>query len=162
MTNIIRPIAGAVANYTSCGFTAADFNSLANASVAVMPTTANIDNTTNLDDYIDVSFSFANGATTTVATSFFALFLLPLNQDGTTYGDGATTGSTQPGVSYWVTNANTRSGITSGGTLVGTFPTVWLPRKRFILAIANMTGGALNASAAAAVQYNTTNLNGNG
>lgn len=161
MANIIRPVAGAVANYTSCGFTAANFNSLANGSWVLMPTTAAIDNTVNLDDYMDVSFSLVVGGTTTTG-SFFSLYLLPLNQDNTTYGDGSFTGSGVAGASYWMTNAFTQAGITSGNALVGTFPTIWLPRKKFILGIQNNLSVALNAAAAAAVQYNTTNINANG
>lgn len=162
MTGILRPAAGSVSSYTSCAFTATDFNSLAVGSVAVMPTTAAIDNTSNLDDFMDVSFSFVNGSTTTTSISFLSLYLLPLNQDGSTYGDGVTTGSVLPGFQYWLTNAAVKTGATSGATLVGSFPTIWLPRKKFILAIANNLAGALNASAAAAVEYNTTNMNTNG
>jgi hypothetical protein len=161
MTSIIRPIAGNVANYTSCGFTATDFNSLANGSVAVMPTSAAIDNTVNLDDYMDVSFSLVIGGTLTAA-SFLSLYLLPLNQDGTTYGDGIVTGSTLPGVSYWLTNAFGKNGAVSSNTITGTFPTIVLPRKKLILAVANNLGVALNSAAAAAVAFNTTNVNGNG
>jgi hypothetical protein len=161
MANIIRPIAGAVPNYVTCGFTATDFNSLGNGFIAIMPTANAIDNTVNLDDYMDVSFSLVTGGST-VAASFFALYLMPLNQDGSTYGDSMTTGGTLPASSYWQTNSGVRSGIASGVALVGSFPTVWLPRKRFILGIANNLGVALNSAAAAVVQYNTTNLNGNG
>lgn len=160
MANIIRPIAGSVASYTSCGFTATDFNSLANLSQAVMPTANAIDNATNLDDYMDVSFVLTVGGSTTVA-SFLALYLMPLNQDGTTYGDTIGTGSVVTGASYWMTNCFVRA-TTTGNTLTGTFPTIWIPRKRFILGIQNNLGVALAAAAAAAVQYNTTNLNGNG
>jgi hypothetical protein len=161
MTNIIRPVAGTQSAYASCAFTAADFNSLANGSIAIMPTSAAIDNTANLDDYMDVSFSLVTGGTT-AATSFFSLYLLPLNQDASTYGDNTATGATLTAPSYWMTNAFVKTGITSGTALVGTFPTIWLPRKKFILGIANNLGVALNSSAAAAVQYNTTNINGNG
>lgn len=162
MTFIIRPTAGTVSTYTSCGFTATDFNGLANGSIAIMPTGSAINNATNLDDYINVSFSIVNGVTTTTTASFFALYLLPLNQDGTTYGDGTVTGSTLSGASYWMTNCFVKSGITSGGTLVGSFPAVWMPRAAFILGIANNTNGTLGSSAAATVAYTTTNLNGNG
>lgn len=161
MANIIRPIAGTVSAYTSCGFTATDFNSLANGSQAVMPTGAAIDNTANLDDYMDVSFILTVGGTTTTS-SYLSLYLLPLNQDATTYGDNTTTGSTVTSPSYWMTNAFIKTGITTGNTVVGTFPTIWLPRKKFILGIQNNLGVALNAAAAATVQYNTTNLNSNG
>lgn len=161
MANIIRPVAGAVANYTSCGFVATDFNSLGYLSTILMPTSAAIDNTVNLDNYMDVSFSLVVGGTTT-AGSFFSLYLLPLNQDATTYGDGLSSPSiTSPGASYWMTNAFVRA-VTSGTALVGTFPTIWLPRKKFILGITNNLGVSLSVGAAAVVQYNTTNINANG
>lgn len=163
MTNIIRPAPGSVAAYTSCGFTATDFNSLANGSIAIMPTGAAIDNTANLDDYFDVSFSLVNGGTgITVGGSFFSLYLLPLNQDASTYGDGLTTGSVLPAaVPYWLANCGVNKGASSA-TLTGTFMFVPLPAVKFILGIANNLGAALNGAAAATVKYRTWNINGNG
>lgn len=144
-------------NWTSAGFTASDFNSLANGS-GVLASSA-ITNSTPLDMLMDVSFSFANGATTTGTGSFFVLYLLPLNQDGSTYGDGYASGSTSPVASYAVASCLVKNGITSGGTLTGTFRGIVLPPGDFKLAIVNQTAGALNASAAATVKYRSYNEN---
>lgn len=160
MANTLKLAAGSQSTYTSCGFTASDFNSLAVGSCAVMPTTAAIDNTVNLDDLLTVSFVFTVGGTTPTG-GYFSLYLLPLNQDGTTYGDGTTTGSAVPGINYYVCNAYVKVGVTSGNTVTGTFlPSVPLDRVKFILGIGNNCI-ALNSSAAATVQYNTSvyNLN---
>lgn len=160
MANVIKLIAGAQSAYAGAGFTASDFNSRASGSVVVAATA--IDNATNLDLLMEVSAQFANGATTTTANSYFGLYLLPLNQDGSTYGGGAVTGTTLPPQHLWKTNAFTLTGITSGNTLFIEFPPILLPRSSFKLAISNITGGTLNASAAAVVSFKTSNYNGNG
>jgi hypothetical protein len=158
MANINKWIAGAQSTWASAGFTAADFNSLGNGSVAVATTT--IDNSTNNDMFLDVSFAVKNGGTATTSTSTFALYLLPLNQDATSYGDGTTTGSTAPSASYWKTSCGV-SGA-SNATLNGTFPRIQIPNAKFRLAIVNNAGAALNATASATVQYQTFNIQNNG
>jgi len=145
--------------WTSAGFTASDFNSRANGSV-VVATTA-LDNDSGLDLEAEVSFSIEVGGTMT-ATSYFSLYILPLNQDGSTYGDAAATGTTPPATSYWVTNASLKPGVTSGNAVVGTFPRVALPAADFKFAIVNNSGSALDSSAAAVVNYRTVNRNLNG
>jgi hypothetical protein len=159
MSNVIKLLAGAQSSYAAAGFTGTDFNSLADGSVAVA--TSSIDNSTNLDLLLEVSFSLVVGGTTT-ANSYLGLYLLPLNQDGSTYGDSITTGSTLPVPSYWRTNSFAKSGVTSGNAIVGAFPVILMPRSSFRLAVSNRLGVALNASAAASVQYKTSNYNGNG
>ena len=161
MANLITLAVGGQSSYASLGFTFTDFNSLANGSTVVASSAD--DNSNNLDDAIEVSFSFANGATTTTAASRFDLYFLPLNQDGSTYGDGSSSGSTLPGASYRIATASIRSGITSGNTLTGTFPIVpWPSRATGKFVIANRTGGALNATSAAAVKYRGYRFNANG
>lgn len=162
MASIIRPIIGSSTTaWQSAGFTAANFNSLANGSFVLAASA--VAQSSNLDDYLDLSFSLVVGGTTTAA-SFLSLYLLPLNQDGTTYGDATATGSTPPGASYWMTNAFPAVGITSGNAIVGSFPRVFIGdlASDFKLGIVNNLGVALNASAAAAVKYLTINTNGNG
>ncbi len=70
-----------------------ELNSLANGSVAVAATA--IDNTTNL--YTDgwVSVSLPTVATGTGAPGM-SIYLLPLNDDGTTYGDGTASATVLP------------------------------------------------------------------
>ena len=160
MASIAKLAYGATGStWTSAGFTASDFNSRANGSVVVAATA--IDQDTNLDLDMEVSFSFEVGGTTTTA-SRFDLYILPLNQDASTYGDGAATGTTIPAGTYWVTSCLVKTGVTSGNAVTGTFPRVQLPAADFKLAIVNSTGAALDSSAAAAVQYRTVNRNLNG
>jgi hypothetical protein len=161
MANLIVLAPGGQASYASCGFTFTDFNSLANGSIVVASSAD--DNSTNLDDAVEISFSFANGATTTTAASRFDLYWLPLNQDASTYGDGSTSGATLPAASYRVAPCGVRTGVTSGNTLTGTFPIVpWPSRATGKWVIANRTGGALNATSAAAVKYRGYRFNTNG
>jgi hypothetical protein len=134
--------------YASAGMTASSFNSLASGSV-VVGTTA-IANAANLYLYGDVSFSLVVGGTT-LATSYLSLYILPLNQDGTTYGDGTTTGSTAPTSGYLVGSVGVKSGVTSGSAITGTFRGIVQPPTNFYYAIVNNLGIALNASAAATV-----------
>lgn len=162
MASIIRPIIGSsTITWQSAGFTATDFNSLANGSFVLAASA--ITQSSNLDDYINASFSLVVGGTTTAA-SYLTLYLFPLNQDGSTYGDATGTGSALPAPSYWMTNAYAKIGISNGNAIVGSFPRVFIGdlASDFKLGIANNLGVALNASAAAVVKYLTINTNGNG
>jgi hypothetical protein len=157
MANIIKLVAGQA--FTSAGFTAADFNSLANGSF-VLASTA-IDNSTNLDLFAELSGQVEVGGTTT-ATSYFGLWLLPRNRDGSTYGDGTPSGTTLPNTGYLVTVIGPRIGITSGNACFYTFPRVLIPRGLFKWGLSNHNGAALDSTAAAAWEFWTTNLNTNG
>ena len=160
MASIAKLSYGATSTtWTDAGFTASDFNSRADGSVVVAATA--LDNDSGLDLEIEVSFTFEVGGTTT-ATSYFALYILPLDQGGTIYGDDAATGTTIPASSYWVTSSGVKTGITSGSKVYGTFPRVPLPAADFKLAIVNKMGAALDATAAATVKYRTVNRNLNG
>lgn len=142
--------------WSSAGFTAANFNSLASGSCAG---SSQIDNSTALDLYADVSFVVTVGGTTTTG-SYAVLYLLPLNQDGTTYGDGATGGgATLPSAQYQVGAVNVLSGVTSGSTVTGTFRGILLPPGKFVWVWANQFGVTLNATASATVNYRTYNEN---
>lgn len=142
--------------YASAGFTAADFNSLASGSVVVASTA--ITNTTALDIYADVSFILTMGATT-VAASYMALYILPLNQDASTYGDAIANGTAAPSASYLVSSVGVKAGVTSTNTIVGTFRGVVLPAGNFKFAIVSNLTVALSATAAATVSYRTYNEN---
>lgn len=162
MTDKLRQNFGASTSvWTDSGFTASDFNSLANGSVVVAATEiSNDDETTEGDLFLIVSFECEVGGTTTAA-SRFDLYLLPEGQGGI-YGDNAATGSTLPGWTYLVGQAAVRSGITSGNKVYGTFAPVPLPLGDFKLALANQTGAALDSTAAAVVKHRTVLLNTNG
>jgi hypothetical protein len=160
MTNIAKLAYGSTGStWTTGGFTASDFNSRANGSVVVAATA--IDQDTSLDLDGEFSFSVEVGGTTT-ATSRLDLYILPLNQDGTTYGDGVATGTTAPAGSYWVASCIVRPGVTSGNAVVGTFPRYPLPGADFKYAIVNNLGAALDSTATWTGSHRTLTRNLNG
>lgn len=159
MANLIKLNAGAQSAFATLGITAGNWNSLANGSFVLMDNA--VDNATNLDLFVTISGQVTVGGTTT-ASSFLSLYAMPLNQDAATYGDGTASGSAVPGASYWVFNAFPKVGITSGSAIFFTFPPFQMDRIGYKFGIANNLGVAFNATAAAACQYRTSNLNGNG
>ena len=165
-TKLVAGTLGSGLTWATIGFTTTDFNSLANGSCVVASSA--VDNSSALDLWGEVSFSFVVGGTT-LATSQFDLYWLPLNQDGTTYGDGTATGSTPPTASYRVGYASVKSGVTSGNAVTGTFRSLdgpgnqlWLPPGSGKFSVANQLGVALNATASAAIKARFFDLNLNG
>ena len=164
MSNLAKLAAGAVSfASTSAGFTSSDltlFNSLASGSCVVA--TNAIGQGTNLDLLAELSIALTASAATTT-TSYIGVYILPLNADGTTYGDGLASGSAQtstPGPSFYAGVLMPRSGITAvTGSLI--LPRD-LPRRDFKLALAPTLGSALAATAAASIQLQTSVLNLNG
>lgn len=143
-------------NWTAATFTAGDLNSLASGGGAL--STA-ITNGTALDQMADVSFVVTVGGTT-VTGSFITVFLLPLNQDGSTYGDGyASSSSTQPVAGYSAGSIGVKAGVTSGSTITGTVTFINLPPGDYKLAFGNNLQVALNATAALTLKYRSYNVN---
>jgi hypothetical protein len=118
-------------------------------------------NGTALDLYADVSFSLT-GTTPSSGVPFFALYVMALNQDGTTYGDGTqtTTGSATNPTMNSDSEAKVALGKTSAA-LVGMFRQIILPPGSFCFALLNGTGNAL-ASSANTIKYRTYTINNNG
>lgn len=144
-------------NWTSVPFSAGDLNSLGSGGCAV--STAAVSNGTALDIYGDVSAILTVGGTTT-ATSLLTLYVLPLQQDGTTYGDGsASSSSSQPVATYLVGSAFVKAGITSGNTVSAMWRQIVLPPGNFGLALGNNLGVVLNATAALTLKIRTYNEN---
>ena len=143
--------------FTAVTFTAADLNSLATGGGAL--STSVISNSSYLvDQYADFSFVVTVGGTTT-SSSYATLYLLPLNQDGSTYGDGyASSASAQPAPQYGFT-VGVKSGVTSGNTVTGIITGVTLPAGDCKLAFVNNFGVALNATAALTLKYRFYNVN---
>lgn len=153
----IKLVAGGVSSWTSISLTAADFNSLADGSFVLL--TGTIDNSTNLDLMAEISGTVVVGGTT-VARSCMPLFLLPQNQDGSTYGDGTATGTSAPNSSYWVSTLGARVGVTSGNASVMITPRPFLlTRGVHKLGVQSKLTVALHATASAAFYIRTTNLN---
>jgi hypothetical protein len=147
--------AGVGLTWTSCFGT--EINSLASGSVAVSSVV--IANGTALDQTADVSFSIT-GTTPSSGSPYIALYLMPLNQDGTTYGDGTTTGTALPGSNYLVANVFLPLSLTSAA-LLGSVTGIVIPPGSFKFAVADQTGNSFAASGNA-IKYRTydTNLAG--
>lgn len=74
-------------------FNASDLNSLASGN-SVLSSVSAIANGTSLDQFFDVSFELTIASNTIAAGANLAMWLFPLLEDGTTYGDGSLTGGT--------------------------------------------------------------------
>lgn len=98
-----------------------------------------------LDQYGRYSFSIKVGGTT-VAGDYLALYGLPINTDGTTYGDNVAAGATLPASTYLLGVCFVAAGITSGNSIVGSIP-FYMPERSFLFGVANKLSVALSATA---------------
>ncbi len=147
-------IAGAVA-WTSCFGT--EINSLASTNAVL--STVQIDNSSNLDMFMDVSFSL--GSVTSAGTPYIGLYWYPLNEDGSTYGDGRFGSSTSafPPQNYYVGFAGLPVGtqaLTGMFALPGGRSPILLPPGAGKLVLYNGAGIAL-ASSGNTIKYRTYN-----
>jgi hypothetical protein len=78
-------------------FNAADLNSMANGS-SVLSGVSAITNGTSLDQFFDVSFQLTIASNTIAAGANLAMWLFPLMEDGTTFGDASLTAGTQAAI----------------------------------------------------------------
>lgn len=132
-----------------------EINSLASASTAISSVV--IDNTTAL--YTDGWISWSLNATTTAGVSYLTFYILPLNEDGTTYGDNIAGGTAVPDAQYIVGTAQVQP--PASGNIVGTLYIGAIPPSKFKLAVYNGTGAALGASTnTISFASDAVNLNG--
>ena len=113
----------------------------------------NIDNSSALDVFAD--FSFNLGSVAVVAPNYIGVYLYPLNQDGSTYGDGrfGSSAAGPPGSPYWVGNIVVPTGTAANeGTIRG----IILPPGQFKWVIYNQLGVTMAGSANTA-KYRTYN-----
>ena len=160
MSNTNKWVAGAIGTPSafSAHFNAgADLNTLSSGSW-VLDTTGAVANGTNLDLYMDVSFLLAS-VTTGSGSPFMALYLLPLNEDGTHYGDGSASGSTLPMASYLVGTVLVPASTTAA--IYGYFRGIVLPPVDFKLGFLNQ-GGVTTAGSGNACKIFTYNETNNG
>lgn len=134
-----------------------EINSLASGSYAL--SSVIIDNTGGL--LTDGTISLALGAVApSAAAASLAFFIQPLNQDGTTYGDGIASGTVIPVSGYigslsWPTNAT--AAAQTGSFKVG----IEIPPTKFKLGVVNNLGSALATSGnTISLALNKLNLNG--
>jgi hypothetical protein len=136
-------------------FNGSDLNSMANGS-AVLSSVADIANGTPLDIFAGISISL--GSIAVAAPSFLGIYVYPLNQDGTTYGDGYFSSGTQtakvPSATYWV--GNIIVGTTGTSVVTGTLDRIILPPRSFRFLAYNQLGVAIAGSSNTA-KYETYN-----
>lgn len=138
--------------WTSCFGT--ELNSLV-AGNAVISSVV-ITNGTNLDLFADISISLGS-VTPGAGNPFIGIYFYPLNQDGTTYGDGAfgTTAAGPPPSSYFVGSIPCRA--STAGVITGMVRGILLPPGSGKGLLYNNSGVNL-ASSANTVSYRTYNL----
>ena len=136
-------IAGTVGlTWTSAGF-GTEVNSLASGNAVIAAT--QLDNSANLDKLCDLSMSLGS-VTTGAGAPFIAMYLMLLNQDGTSYADGrfGTSAAGPPPSTYWVGNAPTL--VSTAGIITGSIRGILMPPGKFKFLIYNQAGVALAAS----------------
>jgi hypothetical protein len=138
--------------YTAA-FNNSDLAALPNGS-AVLSSIADITNGTYLDVFAAISCSM--GTLSVASPNFVGIYFYPLNQDGTTYGDGYfSSGSQQakvPSATYWV--GNIIVGTTGNTAVVGTLDRIILPPRSGRFLFYNQLGATLPGSANT-VKYET-------
>lgn len=137
--------------WTSCFST--EINSLVSGNAVLSAT--QIDNTTALDIFADVSISLGS-VTTAAGSDYLGLYLYPLNEDGTSYGDSqfGSSAAGPPGSSYFVDAIPVPASFT--GVLTGLVSGIILPPGKFKFVLFNSIGATLAASGNA-VKYRTYN-----
>jgi hypothetical protein len=129
-----------------------EINSLAAGSTAI--STVVISNTTNLNT--DGWISWSISGTATAGTSYLTFYLLPLNEDGTTYGDNIASGTATPDAQYSVGTAQVQP--PASGNIVGSLYIGSIPPTSFKLAVYNGTGNAF-ASSGSAISFASNAIN---
>jgi hypothetical protein len=131
-----------------------DLASLANGS-SVLSSLADITNGTSLDIFADISINFPS--ITVAAPAYFGIYLYPLNQDGSTYGDNQLSSGSQaaktPSQNYFVGSILVPTGA---GAVNGTLRGIILPPGSFRFVGFNQLGAALT-SGTQTCKYRTYN-----
>lgn len=152
----IKLVAGAQSGFASLMTT--ELNSLANGNAIIGSTS--IANATNLD--LEIEFSFTTGGSITPTGSpFVAVYMYPLNGDGSTYGDGrfGSSAAGPPPANYYAGFCGLPA---AAGTQTGTFAIpfvgsrILLPTGTFKPVFYNSAGVALSGSGNI-LYYRTTN-----
>lgn len=131
-------------------FTPATLDALASGNAVLSD--LQIDNSTNLDMFMDVSIALGSAAF--VAPNYVGIYLYPLNADNTTYGDSsfATAAAGPPPSNYFLGSIGIDAATKAQtGTLSGAV----IPPGKFKLVFYNQGGVALVGSGGNSCQYRT-------
>lgn len=137
----------------------ADISSLANGS-SCMSSVADIDNTTALDMFMDISYALAISSSTIAAGANFAFFVYNLDQDGTHYGDNQLSSGTPAAItpSFPPAAVSAVPAVASTTAMYGTASGILLPIGKFRIAIQNNCGFTLSGTQT--VKARTYNIRG--
>lgn len=140
-------------------FNGTDMNSMTNAQSVLSSITA-IANGTALDMFMDVSFEVTISSSTIAAGANLSLWIFPLMEDGSTYGDGSlaagTAAAITPGL-FPVLTMPLRAAVTQTA-LYGYGQSIIIPPGTFLPVVQNNSGFTLAGSGNVA-KYRTYNLN---
>jgi hypothetical protein len=165
MANQATWITGGGVGFTwTTAINGADLASLASGSTA-LSSVADIANQTALDLYADVSVRLTVGSATPAAGAFLGLYLVPLLDDGSTYGDGELAAGGTMARAYPFPPAATMPLANVATTLLAGFAqAIVIPPGSFRFALYN-GGSGISLSTTAGnnvVKYRTYRLNLNG
>lgn len=145
-------VAGTVGLTWTAAFTATTLNTLANGNAVLSD--LQLDNSANLDVFCDVAMQF--GSITIASPNYIGVYLYPLNQDGTTFGDGrfGTATAGPPAANYWVGNISCPTGAAASE---GTLTRIIMPPGKFKFVVYNQLGATLAGSGGNSFYYRTYN-----
>jgi hypothetical protein len=122
-------------------FTGSTLNSIASGNAILSD--LQIDNSSALDIFADVSIALASAFF--VSPNFIGVYLYPLNQDGTTYGDGrfGASAAGPPASTYWVGNIVI---VAATSVQEGMVRGIIMPPGKFKFLLYNQGGVAFSSS----------------
>lgn len=136
----------------TAAFTASTLDSIVNGNAKLSD--LQLDNSVALDIFADVCIQF--GSITAAAPNFIGLYLYPLNQDASTYGDGrfGTSAAGPPSATYWIGNIGFPTGAVA---IEGVVSRIILPPAKLKLVVYNQAGATLAGAGGNQVYYRTYN-----
>jgi len=136
-------IAGSGVGFTWTAAFGTEINSLASGNAVL--SSVSITNQTALDIFADISY-VAGATVTTVAPNNLAFYLYPLNEDGSTYGDGrfASTAAGPPPSNYFIGSIGFAAAAST--TIAGIVTGIIIPPGTFSFLLMNNAGVQLAAS----------------
>lgn len=138
--------------WTAAYTTAATFDSIASGNAILSD--LQIDNSGNLDVFYD--FALILGSAAFVAPNFIGVYLYPLTQDGTTYGDGrfGSSAAGPPPANYWERDIGL---VAATQAQTGAYLRGVMPPGKFKFVLYNQGGVTLGGSGGNKIYYRTYN-----
>ncbi len=137
----------------------ADMLPLTNGQSVLSTSTAG--NATSLDMFMDISVNTVIASSATSSGANLAFWIYPLQQDGTTLGDGKLTAGTAASLTPpWAPAAVIPLNVGAAQTnLIGQADGIIIPPGTFAVTIQNNSGYSFTSGATQTVKYRTYNIN---